>query len=421
MRSTVGRGARRGCWRQSWWLAAVLAACFVVAAPAQAQPFVYVANGASNSVSQYEAIGGALSPLTPATVADPGSPFQVAVSPDGKSVYFTNNRGAPVDHVSQYNIGPTGALTPKTPAAVLTGQDPTGIAVTPVGKSVYVANFGGDTVSQYGVGPGGGLTPKTPATVAVPGGPIRVAVNPDGRSVYVTNVSNTVSQYDVGPGGGLTPKTPLTVAAGIDPVGVAVSPDGKSVYVSNNDFFAVAGTVSQYDVGPGGGLTPKTPPTVAAVHQPEGVAVSPDGKSVYVTNLGAGTVSQYDVGPGGALTPKTPATVGAAGGPYAIAVSPDGFSVYVANFGDSSVFQFSVGAGGRLTAKTPATVAAGLEPAGIAVTPLPRVPTSKEQCKNGGSRNFPQFKNQGDCVSFVSNDRSYVTMHRFDAPSGGGS
>jgi hypothetical protein len=30
------------------------------------------------------------------------------------------------------------------------------------------------------------------------------------------------------------------------------------------------------------------------------------------------------------------------------------------------------------------------------------VPTSKDQCKNGGWRNFPQFKNQGDCVSFVA-------------------
>jgi len=32
----------------------------------------------------------------------------------------------------------------------------------------------------------------------------------------------------------------------------------------------------------------------------------------------------------------------------------------------------------------------------------PPLPTSKEQCKNGGWRNFPQFKNQGDCVSFVA-------------------
>jgi hypothetical protein len=32
----------------------------------------------------------------------------------------------------------------------------------------------------------------------------------------------------------------------------------------------------------------------------------------------------------------------------------------------------------------------------------PTLPTSKDQCKNGGWRNFPGFKNQGDCVSFVA-------------------
>jgi hypothetical protein len=31
----------------------------------------------------------------------------------------------------------------------------------------------------------------------------------------------------------------------------------------------------------------------------------------------------------------------------------------------------------------------------------PLLPTTKEQCKNGGWLNYPQFKNQGDCVSFV--------------------
>ena len=32
---------------------------------------------------------------------------------------------------------------------------------------------------------------------------------------------------------------------------------------------------------------------------------------------------------------------------------------------------------------------------------VPAAPTSKEQCKNGGWRNYPQFKNQGQCVSYV--------------------
>jgi hypothetical protein len=29
-------------------------------------------------------------------------------------------------------------------------------------------------------------------------------------------------------------------------------------------------------------------------------------------------------------------------------------------------------------------------------------PTTKQQCKNGGWRNFPQFKSQGQCIAFVN-------------------
>ncbi|MBV8947491.1 MAG: beta-propeller fold lactonase family protein, partial [Solirubrobacterales bacterium] len=205
-----------------------------------------------------------------------------------------------------------------------------------------------------------------------------IAVSPDGKSVYVTNSgangAGGVSQYDVGPGGALTPKAVPTVAAGVVPAGIAVSPDGKSVYVTNSGANG-AGGVSQYDVGPGGALTPKAVPTVAAGVVPAGIAVSPDGKSVYVANSGAngaGGVSQYDVGPGGALTPKAAPTVAGGNGPYGIAVSPDGHSVYVTNQyanGADGISQYDVGPGGALSPKAAPTVAAGNGPAGIAVTP----------------------------------------------------
>jgi hypothetical protein len=38
----------------------------------------------------------------------------------------------------------------------------------------------------------------------------------------------------------------------------------------------------------------------------------------------------------------------------------------------------------------------------ITVTDAQPLPTSKDQCKNGGWKNFGIFKNQGDCVSFVA-------------------
>jgi hypothetical protein len=38
----------------------------------------------------------------------------------------------------------------------------------------------------------------------------------------------------------------------------------------------------------------------------------------------------------------------------------------------------------------------------IVVVDAPPLPSSTEQCKNGGWRDFGVFKNQGDCVSFVA-------------------
>ena len=34
--------------------------------------------------------------------------------------------------------------------------------------------------------------------------------------------------------------------------------------------------------------------------------------------------------------------------------------------------------------------------------PPPSLPTTKEQCFNGGWQTYKVFKNQGDCVSFVA-------------------
>jgi hypothetical protein len=38
----------------------------------------------------------------------------------------------------------------------------------------------------------------------------------------------------------------------------------------------------------------------------------------------------------------------------------------------------------------------------VVVVDAPALPTSKDQCKNGGWRSYGVFKNQGDCVSFVA-------------------
>ena len=42
-----------------------------------------------------------------------------------------------------------------------------------------------------------------------------------------------------------------------------------------------------------GALTAQSPATIATEAFPEGIAISPDGKSVYATNHGSGSVSEY--------------------------------------------------------------------------------------------------------------------------------
>ena len=96
----------------------------------------------------------------------------------------------------------------------------------------------------------------------------------------------------------------------------------------------------------------------------------------------------------------SPASVPAGRVPLGIAIEPDGTSVYVANAGSSSISQYTAGTDGRLSPKSPATVAAGNNPIEIAVSPAPRLPGSLNQCRNGGWQQFG-FTNQGRCMGFV--------------------
>jgi DNA-binding beta-propeller fold protein YncE len=416
--SGLDSDSHRSGWRLLGLAVATAVALLAFAASAtHAAPFVYVVNGADDNLSQYQiGPGGRLAPLDPPTVATGHNPALVTVSPDGRSVYATNVGlliDSPDDYNSaiyQYDLGADGTLSPKSPEMVLgCGSFRNHIALSPDGRNAYVTTWSDcGTVHQYDIDADGKLSPKSPPYLDVGGfgDPTGLAVSPDGKSVYVANTGDgRIYQYDAGGGGELSPKRPPSVAAGTGPFGVAVSPDGQSVYVTNT---TSDGRVYQFDVGRGGALTPKSRGTVPAGVHPYYLAVSPDGKSAYVVNAGEypshGNVSQYDVGPGGALSPKTPRTVAAGNYPAQIAVSPNGESVYVTSGEydeDGGVFQFDVGAGGRLIAKDPESVAAGEWVKGIAVSPAP-LPTAKEECRDGGWSHYG-FRNQGRCIRFVKN------------------
>ncbi len=363
-----------------------------------------------DTVSQY-AIGraGALSPRPPTVPT--ASAGGITVSPDGRSAYVAN---ISANSVSQYDVSPlTGALSPKTPATV-SGDRPGSVVITPNGRRAYVQRAFTNTVSQYDIDPASGALSFRTERAGVPCFSFLAAlVSPDGRSAY--NVAGgefgVVLQCNIDPlTGALSPKSPETVPAGMAPFEVALTPDGRSAYVTNED----SSTVSQYDVDPvSGALSAKTPASVEAGDRPHGIAVAPDGRSAYVADSGAGGivgsgVSQYDVDPvSGGLSAKTPASVAAGNGSIFVLVAPDGRSAYVVNgvvtggFFPLSQYGIDPLTGALAQIEAPAIVVTG----SIAVGPLPRKPSNKDQCKHGGWRNFSQLKNQGRCVAPVGHGK----------------
>ena len=75
-----------------------------------------------------------------------------------------------------------------------------------------------------------------------------------------------------------TPGTAIPV--GSDPFGIAITPDGKTAYVTNDG----SDTVTPIDTATN---TPGTPIPVGSI--PDGIAITPDGKTAYVTNAAART------------------------------------------------------------------------------------------------------------------------------------
>jgi len=191
--------------------------------------------------------------------------------------------------------------------------------------------------------------------------------------VYVANSgSGDVSQFeDVT--GGLSPLSPPTVSASPGASGVAASPDGGSVYVTNY----ADDTISRYAIASSGGLSFRNSTKETSGSSPGPVVVRADagGGSAYVVNTGARSVSQYTIAPDGTLSPKSPVSVAAGTGASGAAVTPDlpsvTPSVYVTNFSDSSISQYTIAANGTLSPKSPATVSAGLGngPGAVAVSP----------------------------------------------------
>src|ERR1022692_2530350 len=105
---------------------------------------------------------------------------------------------------------------------------------------------------------------------------------------------------------------------------IAITPDGKTVYVANHGFdTAPADTVIPISTATG---KAGKPITVGA--SPDAIAITPDGRTAYVVSE-SGTVTPIRTATGKAIT------VGS--NPVAIAITPDGKTAYIVNSNSGTV------------------------------------------------------------------------------------
>jgi hypothetical protein len=243
----------------------------------------------------------------PAADAQLNKPFGVAVTPDG-GFLIADSGNSVVRKVSAAGVvtrvagtgtpGNTGDDGPATDAQLLT---PFGVAVTPDG-GFLIADSGNNVVRKVsaagviiriaGTGTPGNSGDDGPASDAQLHEPTGVAVIPDGGILIADALNNEVRKVSAagvitrvagtGTPGNTGDDGPATDAQLNRPFGVAVTPDGGFLIADtfNNEVRKVsaAGVITRVaGTGTPGNTGDDGPATNAQLHDPAGMALTPDG------------------------------------------------------------------------------------------------------------------------------------------------
>jgi YVTN family beta-propeller protein len=226
-------------------------------------------------------------------------------------------------------------------ATITIGNGATLAAISPDGKHVYVPNSNDGTVSVIDT-----ATNRVTATFTVGGAPVGAVVTPDNAHVYIANFNNAVNVVATATN---TVTATITHSSMSGPLEAAITPDGKTVYVTNeiSNKVTVISTATN------------TATTAIPVGQiPNGLVVTPDGTRLYVSNGADNTVSVIST-----ATNTVIATIPGLSGPEGIAVTADGVQVFVAN-----TVADTISAIATATNKITATNATGQMPAFAAIS-----------------------------------------------------
>ncbi len=238
------------------------------------------------------------------------------------------------------------------PAAppVVVGSGPTDAVRSHDGTRVYVASTGDGTVSVIST-----LEHAVVGTpIAIGHAPYNLAVSTDGNRLLVTDQDRGISVIDTRAG---TVTRRITLPA--DSSDVTLSPDGGRAYVCRGakcDLVAIDTATGRTVAGP-----------VSLGYETESMAVSGDGRRLYAALVAPGAAGGDRLLAVDTSTLKTVNKVSLpqAGPHFGMAVSPDGRRVYVSNLFDESVSVIDA----QAMRQVGAPVQVGSAPARVAVSP----------------------------------------------------
>lgn len=283
------------------------------------------------------------------TISDPSfnEPYRIAIDKDGKYAYVCNS-GSPSVKGQQGTVSIIDLKT-NTVSGVITGFDGPG-AIVITGCTAYVTNYG----AFGGVQSGNGKTisvvdlvnNKITSTIKVALAPSALALSPCEHFLYVT------SYVDGMPGTGILTtisvkdnKIISTLSGLFGPFGIVISKCGCYAYVTNfgsNNFAPYGTTVAVVNLE-----KKQIVKNINVGIQPSGIAISPNGRHLYVSNYnalyakpnfqsltyGEGTVNIICLKEHKVIYP----TISVGQTPSTLAVSHDGKMLYVCKYVQNTV------------------------------------------------------------------------------------
>lgn len=210
-----------------------------------------------------------------------------------------------------------------------------------------------------------------------------------------TQGDQKVTPYSINLSDGSVTKAGDAISTGKNPVAMAVTPDGKTLFVANKD----EDTVGVYAVNSDGSLGTQGNAAPAG-ELPVALAVDPSGKFLFVANQGtladntSGTVSVFSIQAttlsevtGSPFPTELPSDV-AGTGPSAVAVSPTGNFLYVANQFASTISVFAYDQNGFLTQNAGPPVLTHANPSALAFSRCAGVSTGTDVCPTNDGNNL---------------------------------